>query len=181
MEPAVRQLPARSGQPVELEAELLGGEQALPPVLGVRVGGDQRERGEVVAGDPGGGSPRRARRSGTAAAARAGRRAATIPTRSTVSSARSPPSPVGSNTVSNDGPVRPSSRRRSSTGKSCVRQQLRLGPMGVQQQRPPRAGLGRQPAGQRPAARPGDVAGRRPRARRTARRAPWRARPAAPS
>ena len=31
---------------------------------------------------------------------------------------RSPPSPVGSNTVSNDGPARPSSRRRSSTGKS---------------------------------------------------------------
>ena len=54
VEPAVRQLPARPGEPFELEVELLGGEQALPPVLGIRIGGDQRERGEVIAGDPGG-------------------------------------------------------------------------------------------------------------------------------
>ena len=54
VEPAVRQLPARSGEPFELEVEFIGGQQALPPMLGIRIGGDQRERGEVISGDPGG-------------------------------------------------------------------------------------------------------------------------------
>ena len=40
-----------------------------------------------------------------------------------------------------------------------VRQELRLDSMGVRQQRPPRVGFGRQPAGQRSAALHGDVAG----------------------
>ncbi len=52
VEPPVRQLPARPGQPFELEPQLLGRQQARPSVLGVRVGGHQCERGEVVAGDP---------------------------------------------------------------------------------------------------------------------------------
>ena len=52
VEPAVRQLSARPGQPVELEAQLLVRQQARPPVLGARVGDHQREGGEVVAGDP---------------------------------------------------------------------------------------------------------------------------------
>ena len=159
VEPPVRQLAARAGQPVELERELLGGQQALPVVRGVRLGGDQRERGEVVAGDPGGGCPRRARRSGTAAAATSRPSARAMPTRSTVSSARSAAVAGRSNTVSNGGPVRPSSRRRSSTGKSRVRQQLRLDVGGRPAARPPGVGLGREPAGQRPPARRGDVAG----------------------
>ncbi len=54
VEPAVRQLPSRSGEPFELVVELHGGEQALPPVLGIRIGGYQPERGEVIAGNPGG-------------------------------------------------------------------------------------------------------------------------------
>jgi hypothetical protein len=54
VDPAVWQRPARSGEAIELEAHLLGGEQALPRVLGIRIGGDQPERGEVIAGDPGG-------------------------------------------------------------------------------------------------------------------------------
>ncbi|MFD8215500.1 hypothetical protein ACFV2U_17605 [Streptomyces sp. NPDC059697] len=49
VEPAVRQLPARPGQPVELEAQLLVRQQARPPVLGARVGDHQRER-EAAAG-----------------------------------------------------------------------------------------------------------------------------------
>jgi hypothetical protein len=50
VEPAVRQLPARSGEPVKLEMAFLGGQQALPPMLGIRIGGNQRECGEVIAG-----------------------------------------------------------------------------------------------------------------------------------
>ena len=38
---AVRQLPGRAGEPLELELELLGGEQALGLVLSLRIGGDQ--------------------------------------------------------------------------------------------------------------------------------------------
>ena len=41
VDPAVRQLPARSGEPFELEPELLGGEQALGSVISLRIGGDQ--------------------------------------------------------------------------------------------------------------------------------------------
>lgn len=64
VEPAVRQLPARPGQPVELVARLLGRQQARPPVLGARVGDHQREGGELVAGDPLG--PARVERVGAA-------------------------------------------------------------------------------------------------------------------
>src|SRR5205809_497866 len=35
------------------DIQSLAGEQALPLVLGIWIGGDQRERGEVIAGDPG--------------------------------------------------------------------------------------------------------------------------------
>ena len=54
MGPAVGQLAVPSGQPFELETELLGGQQGLPAGLGLQIRGDQRQRGEVVAGDPGG-------------------------------------------------------------------------------------------------------------------------------
>src|SRR5438094_1919072 len=53
VDPAVWQLPARSGEAIELEMQFLGGEQTLPLVLGIWIGGDERERGEVIAGDPG--------------------------------------------------------------------------------------------------------------------------------
>ena len=182
VDPAVRQLPARSGEPFELEVQFLGGEQALPPVLGIRIGGDQRERGEVIAGDPGGAVRRRARRSGTAAAARARRRPRDPHPQHGVRPAgdRPAPPPAGSNTVSNDGPVRPSSARRPATGKSLCASSCDSARWASEQQRPPRVGPGRQPAGQRLAARPA-TSRSRPRARPIARRAPWRARPAAPS
>ena len=68
VEPAVRQLATGPGEPLQLEPQLLGGQQALPAVLGVGIRGDQRERGQVVAGDPARRTPRRARPSGSAAA-----------------------------------------------------------------------------------------------------------------
>ena len=153
-------------------------------MLGVRVGDDQRERGEVVAGDPGGAARRRARRSGTAAAANADRRRSAKPTRSTalpLGADRVAASPVGSNTVSNDGPVRPSSRWRSSTGNPGVRPQLGLGATRLLHQRPPRAGsvVSGQGSGRPTGRRERSRSPRR--ARRTARRAPSRARPAAPT
>jgi len=49
VEPAVRQVPARPGQALDLEPDLIGGQQALPRGVGIRVGGDQPERGDVVA------------------------------------------------------------------------------------------------------------------------------------
>ena len=55
VEAAIRQLPARPCQPVQLEPQLLVGQQGLPVVVRVRVGRDQRQRGVVIAGDPGGG------------------------------------------------------------------------------------------------------------------------------
>ena len=51
----VRQLPARSGEPVELEPELVVRQQARPPGVGVRVGAEGGERRAVVPADPGGG------------------------------------------------------------------------------------------------------------------------------
>ena len=50
--PAVRQVPPRSGEPFELEVDFLGGQQALPTMLGIQIGGDQLQCGEVIAGDP---------------------------------------------------------------------------------------------------------------------------------
>src|SRR5262245_35744023 len=51
---AVGQISTPSVEAIELETQLLGGEQALSCVLDIRIGRDQRQRGEVVAGDPGG-------------------------------------------------------------------------------------------------------------------------------
>jgi hypothetical protein len=42
----------RPGEPSELQIQFLGGQQALP--LGIRIGRDQRECGQVVPGDPAG-------------------------------------------------------------------------------------------------------------------------------
>src|SRR5439155_13387724 len=51
---AVGQISTPSGEAIKLEAQLLAGEQAPSRVLGIWIGRDQRQRGEVVAGDPGG-------------------------------------------------------------------------------------------------------------------------------
>src|SRR5439155_14982905 len=48
------QISTPSGEAMKLEAQLLAGEQAPSRVLGIWIGRDQRQRGEVVAGDPGG-------------------------------------------------------------------------------------------------------------------------------
>ena len=57
VDPAVRQLPPRSSETMKLKMPLPAGEQALPLMLGIRIAGDQRKRGEVVVGDPGGAVP----------------------------------------------------------------------------------------------------------------------------
>src|SRR5262249_52333171 len=49
---AVGQISTPSGETIKLETQLLSGEQALSCVLGIWIGRDQRQRGEVVAGDP---------------------------------------------------------------------------------------------------------------------------------
>src|SRR5207302_8805987 len=54
VDPAVWQLSARSGEAVQLETQLLGGEQGLSPVLSIWIGRDGRQRGEVIGGDRGG-------------------------------------------------------------------------------------------------------------------------------
>ena len=50
--PAVRQTTPRSSQPFELEVDFLGGQQALPTMLSIQIGGNQLQCGEVIAGDP---------------------------------------------------------------------------------------------------------------------------------
>ena len=54
VEAPIRKFPVRPGETIELCMALLGRQQCLLPVRGVRIGGDQRERGEVITGDPGG-------------------------------------------------------------------------------------------------------------------------------
>jgi len=49
---AVGQISTPSGEAIKLETQFLGGEQALSCVLGIWIGRDQRQRGEVVADDP---------------------------------------------------------------------------------------------------------------------------------
>ena len=126
VEPPVGQLPARPGQPVELEAQLLGRQQALPPVLGVRVGGDQRERGEVVAGDPGGGLG--VQHVGAVAQPQRGPPSIVDPTRTRSAACRSSgsPPPIGSSTVSNDGPASAQLAPEVVHGELRVPEQLRL-------------------------------------------------------
>ena len=53
VEAPLRQRPAPAGQPFDLVAEFVSGQQALPPGPGVRIGSDQFQRGAVVAEDPG--------------------------------------------------------------------------------------------------------------------------------
>ena len=126
-------------------------------MLGVRVGGHQRERGEVVAGDPGGGlrvehvgavpQPQREPAAGVASA---------DPQHGVLGEVAVPGRVDGSNSVSNDGPATPSSRRARPprSRRAAAADSTRRCP----QQRPPRAGSvvsGRAAAGPRP----GDVAG----------------------
>ena len=154
--PAVRQLPAGPGEPFELEVELLGGEQALAPVLGIRIGGDQRERGEVVAGDPG----------GAVGVEHVGPvpqpQPAAVPGGSHPQHGVLGELAAGAGRIEDGLEQRPGQAQLASETvdrEVLVRQELRLDPVGVQQHRPPRVRFGRQPAGQRPAALHGDVAG----------------------
>ena len=110
--PAIRQLPRGPGETVELEPGLVGRQQPLPPVLGVRVRDDLRERGEVVAGDPGGALgvqhvrpvPQPQRTADRPAAGKADVQHSTA-----ARAGRVRPTPVGSNTVSTTGRARASS------------------------------------------------------------------------
>jgi hypothetical protein len=161
VKPAVRQLPARPGEPFDLAVEFLGVQQALPLVLGVRAGRDQRERGEVIAGDPG----RAIRVEHVGPVPQPQHEAAALrqdphPRRDVLAGLAWAAAVVGR--------VEDRLERRAGEAELApelsntdvlMRAQLRLGPVGLQQQCPPRAGPGRQPAGQRLAARAGDVAG----------------------
>ena len=53
VEPPFRQHPARAGEPFDLVLDFLPGQQALLPVPGPGIGGDQFQGGAVVAEDPG--------------------------------------------------------------------------------------------------------------------------------
>ncbi len=157
--PPVRQLPARPGEPFELEPELLSRQQGLPFVLGLRIGGDQRQRGQVIARRSWPRRPRRARRSGTAAAARAGRGAARSPPTARCRAAACPrrqPNQTRSQMTARSGQAHPADHRHgkswcnsSSHSARCVSSRsVRHEPGPVSQA-----------AGQRPGARRGDIAG----------------------
>ena len=169
MEPAVRQLPARPGEPVELEAQFPRRQQALPPVLGVGTGGDQRERGQVITGDPGravrvkhvGPVPQPQHQPAAALADpdpqhdASGQPAAIAAAAAVVVAAVAGRVELGLEQWPADAQLAAQITDR----EVLVRQQLRLGAVGVQQQCPPRAGPGGQPARQRRAAPAGDIAG----------------------
>src|SRR5436305_1202675 len=53
VERAIRQLAPRSAEPCNLKSELFRGEQALPPMFGIWISGDKRQRGEVITGNSG--------------------------------------------------------------------------------------------------------------------------------
>ena len=153
VDPAVGQVAVRPGEAVELEAQLLGREQALPAVLGVRVGGDQRERGEVVAGDPGGG--RRVEHVGPVAQ----------PQDRSAVAVDDPDLQrcfVGVAARAEDGVERRPGQAQLAPqvvdGKVGVRPQLGLGPMRLADELAPQAGRRGEPARQRPPVRPGRVA-----------------------
>ena len=137
MHPDVRQLPPRSRQPLQLEIELLHRQQTLPPMLRTHIDRHQLQRRQVITGDPApheSASNTSVRYRSLIASCSSLRE---MPIHNTMSSARSSsipvgsspvrsnpvgsnPSdhPVGSNTVSKNGPLRLRSRLRSSTGKS---------------------------------------------------------------
>jgi hypothetical protein len=159
VEPAIRQLPGRSGEPFELEPELLGGEQALGAVPSLRIGGDQREGGEVVTDNSGGAV--RVDHVGPI----------TQPQQELTAGLRDPDLRHG---VLREILLAPSRVEDSLEGRLTeaqfspevidrevlVRQQLGLDPMHVQQQAAPRVELSAQSAEQRFGAPFGDVAGR---------------------
>jgi hypothetical protein len=141
--------------------DFLAGKPALPPVLGVWIGGDQRERGPVIPADPGHGG--RVEHIG----------AITQPQHELAAALRDSHPQLGrlgeaaAIAVDAAGRIEHGLGRRSGQAQPAaqildrnvlVRQQLRLDPMGFAQQRPPRLGFGRQPAGQRSAALHSDVA-----------------------
>ena len=96
VEPVIWQLEPRPGEPFNLKMELGRGEQTLPPMFGIWISGDKRQRGEVITGNSGGvvfvnclrpeAQPQRA--------GRFSRRE--TPTENTAPLARAPPPSVGS-------------------------------------------------------------------------------------
>ena len=179
--PAVRQLPARSGQPVELEAELGRGTAGIAG--GARPAG-RRRSARARPGDSRRSWPRASAsstsvryRSRSASRPRCGQ----IPTHSTVSGASAPSPPTGSNTVSKAGPATPSSPSRSPTPKSWWDSSSRSARWvsSSSARHEPEPVASRHGSGSPPGAR--EVARHHLATRRTARRVPWRARPAAPS
>ena len=156
--PPVRALPVRSGQPVELEAELGRAQQGLPPVLGLRVGGDQRQRGEVIAGDPG----RRVRVERLGPVPQPQREPAPVRPDAHPQHGARRQRALAAQRVKHRLEGRPGQAelaRQIADREVLVSQQLPLGPVGLAQHRPPRTGCGLQPARQRHAADPGQVAG----------------------
>ena len=143
---------------MKLDMQFLAGEQALPLVLGIWIGGDQRERGEVIAGDPGD----------------------TV----RVEHVRPVPQPHEPVMLQEADPQHGVlSELPAVLGRHIehgleqwlgqaqltpqivdrnvrVRQQCELGPMSLQQHRPPRVGFSRHPARQRWTTLHGGVAGR---------------------
>ena len=156
VESAVRQLATGPGEPLQLEPPLLGGQQVPLAVRGVGVRGDQRERGQVIAGDP-----RGVHR---------------------VDRVRPVPQPQDCPTTMVEDPdlqrhsdravavadgIEDGLERRAGHAQLApkivhrevgVPQQLRLGPVSLAHELAPRDGLRRQRARQRPAIRAGDVA-----------------------
>ena len=166
MEPAVRQLPARPGEPFELEAQFPGRQQALPPVLGIWTGGDQRERGQVITGDPG--RAVRVKHVGPVPQPQHQPAAGPADPHPQHGASGQPVAAVAAMAAIVAGRVELGLERWPSDAQLAaeithrevlVRQQLRLGAVSLQQQPPPRAGPGGQPARQRRAAPAGDIAG----------------------
>ncbi|CAK7282745.1 hypothetical protein SGPA1_20720 [Streptomyces misionensis JCM 4497] len=156
--PGVGQRPVRSGQPLQLLAHLVGGQQAARVVVGVRVGGQQAERRQVVAADPGGG--RRVQDVGAVGQAQHQPAAPFRP-------AHVQHTVVGVVLVGADRPEHHLVRRLGQPEFAAqllhrelpVREHLRLGVLGRRRQLPPGPRADGQPAGQRLAPHPGGVAG----------------------
>ena len=180
VDPAIRQLPPRPGQPFELKMELLGRQQALPPMLGIQIGGDQLQRGEVITGDPARRSPHQVHPSGTAAAAPARCLAARY-----LAAARCPRrgrrrvGRVEDGLERRLGQAAARARARPTESLRAIATASRLDGCRAAARATTRL---RSSAGMARVAGPtGNIAGRDLALRRTAQRAPWRARPATPS
>jgi hypothetical protein len=143
---------------IELEAEFSRAQQALPPVPGLRVGDDQRQGGEVIAGDPG----RRVRVEYVGPVPQPQREPAAVRPDAHPQHGARRQRALAAQRVKHRLEGRPGQAelaRQVADREVLVRQQLPLGPVGLAQHRLPRTGCGLQPARQRHAADAGQVAG----------------------